>query len=99
MRGAEPRRTAHHAPSIVQRTVLRTFGRWRIVIRAAKDPAFPVPALPTGMRRESAVAGAGLELRAVRSVDRNRAENGNAVALTIRMEVERYAKRRIHRTA
>ncbi len=91
---AEPRCAALRPPAVVECAVLGPFGWSGLVVGAAEEPALPLPARAAGVRGEAAVAGAGLELRAVDAVPR---EPGQHAAAGV--EVERDPQITRHRSA
>src|ERR687889_601984 len=98
MRGAETRRSSSRASAKIQCTDFRTLIGGGGVIGSAEEPSLPVPALAPQVRREAAVAGAGLELRAVFPIVRDATKQRQPAVQSARMKVDRYAQRRIQRT-
>src|SRR4051794_36694470 len=93
VRGAESCRATGRTSTVVERTVLRAFAWWRIVVRPGEHVAFPPPATSSGRRIQPSVADAGLELRAIDSVCRERREDVPPAPKAIRVEMQGDAER------
>ena len=97
MRGAETWRSPSRATAKVQCTDFRTLIGGGGVIGSTEEPSLPVPALAPWVRGEAAVAGAGLELRAVFPIVRDATKQRQPAVQSARMKVDRYPQRRIQR--
>lgn len=62
----------------------------RGVISATEKPSLPLPAITTWKCREASITGAGLELRAILAVDRQRPKQRDASVESGGMKVDRY---------